>query len=183
MKLEDVNNPHFKHGHRKGGKSREYMSWQAMVCRCTNHNREYFKHYGGRGITVCDRWLNSFVDFLADMGPRPEGMTLDRINVDGNYEPGNCRWATAKEQTNNKRQLNQNVSKTECLRGHALAPENCEPYWLVRGSRKCLQCKRLRYRKMYVKQSIQAVPSNAPQVSEPTVMQVASQGKENHASS
>ena len=72
-----------------------------MVQRCTNPNNHKWPRYGGRGITVCERW-RTYENFLADMGPRPAGMTLDRYpNNDGNYEPGNCRWATPTEQQNN----------------------------------------------------------------------------------
>ena len=67
-----------------------------MIQRCRNSRHKNFSQYGGRGITVCDRW-STFSNFLHDMGERPEDKTLDRIDVDGNYEPGNCRWATAKE--------------------------------------------------------------------------------------
>jgi hypothetical protein len=73
-----------------------------MWTRCTNPRRKNFAHYGGRGITVCDRW-QSFENFLADMGERPPGTSLDRINGDGNYEPGNCRWSTRVEQMSNVR--------------------------------------------------------------------------------
>jgi len=82
---------------------REYYSWEAMKNRCSNPRSPKFLDYGGRGIKVCDRWMFSFENFLEDMGERKEGLTLDRINNDGNYEPGNCRWATKKEQQRNKR--------------------------------------------------------------------------------
>jgi len=98
----------FKHGHTTGKKfTAEYSTWANMLCRCLNLSNPY---YGGRGIKVCERWLNSFEAFLEDMGPRPKGQngfraeySIDRKNNDGNYEPGNCVWATRKEQSNNRR--------------------------------------------------------------------------------
>lgn len=77
-----------------------------MMRRCTRVNDPRYPEWGGRGITVCERWLE-FPNFLADMGERPPGLTLDRINNDGNYEPGNCRWATRKEQQANRRNSRQ----------------------------------------------------------------------------
>lgn len=79
-----------------------YMTWLTMRQRCRNPKAKGFRNYGGRGITVCDRW-DDFETFVEDMGEKPPGTTLDRIDNDGNYEPSNCRWATAKEQLKNKR--------------------------------------------------------------------------------
>lgn len=79
-----------------------HVSWLAMLARCSNSNLKSYKNYGGRGITVCARW-SSFENFLADIGERPHGRSIDRIDVNGNYEPGNCRWATASEQRRNQR--------------------------------------------------------------------------------
>ena len=92
------------HGHSKRGQmSREYKSWANMITRCTNTSDPHYMYYGGRGIAVCDRWLNSFENFLSDMGTCPADLTIDRKNNDGNYEPDNCRWGTKIQQMNNTR--------------------------------------------------------------------------------
>lgn len=78
-----------------------YLSWKGMKARCNNPNNPKYHRYGGRGIRVCDSW-RVFENFLEDMGPRPTGMTLDRVNNEGNYEPGNCKWSTRSEQALNR---------------------------------------------------------------------------------
>lgn len=93
-----------KHGHAsRGGKTPTYKVWMSMIRRCTMPSQDSYKLYGGRGIKVCDRWLNSYAAFLEDMGERPDGASLDRINSNGHYEPDNCRWASMKEQQRNRR--------------------------------------------------------------------------------
>lgn len=85
-------------------RSTEYRTWEGITSRCLNKNNPSYINYGARGISVCDRWRYSYINFLNDMGRKPwPSMTLDRINNDGNYEPSNCRWTTWTVQNNNRR--------------------------------------------------------------------------------
>lgn len=94
--------------------SNEYRSWRHMKDRCLNPKDEHYKDYGGRGITICQEWIDSFEAFFRDMGLRPSiEYTLDRIDVNGNYEPDNCRWATRQEQVTNKRNSRKILYKGE----------------------------------------------------------------------
>lgn len=117
----------------------EYRAWQDMIQRCTNSNVEHYPHYGGRGIQVCTRWTDSFEAFFDDMGPRPEGKTLDRIDVNGHYDPANCRWATVSEQNANLR------PRDACRNGHQYTPDNTR--WRTKGGgrvRQCIACAAVR---------------------------------------
>lgn len=104
---ERIKLANFKHGQCKRsrmavGTPPEYATWRSMIQRCGYAKHKSYKHYGARGIKVCDRW-KIFRNFFEDMGTRPPGLQLDRINNDGNYEPGNCRWTTPKVNSNNRR--------------------------------------------------------------------------------
>ena len=99
-------------GHTPHGMSHTltYSTWEGMKRRCNNPKAPKYKHYGGKGIRVCERW-NKFVNFLEDMGERPEGMVIDRIDCNGNYEPGNCRWVTPQQNNDNRILINKTGPK------------------------------------------------------------------------
>jgi len=107
LSIEKTSKRNATHGATKSNKDKSiYNIWCTMKARCSNPNSHKYKSYGGRGIRVCDRWRDSFENFLNDMGERPgKGYSIDRIDNDGNYEPGNCHWATAKEQRLNQRKV------------------------------------------------------------------------------
>ncbi len=146
------------HGHTRGPANSsnrttpEFRSWCAMKARCLNSKNAKFYRYGARGIKVCTRWLGSdgFANFLVDMGPKPTTKrSIDRFpDRNGNYAPGNCRWATAKEQAENRdpTPLNVNARKTHCPSGHPYSGYNLRI--TVNGDRKCKECERLRAHKV-----------------------------------
>lgn len=116
LKIELQSKSVTTHGQSHSNKTPEYGAWLSMRGRCLKPQHKSYHDYGGRGITVCERWMNSFENFFADMGKRPDGYSIERINNDGNYEPGNCKWIPRPHQSKNQRsnkQLEYNGKKRE----------------------------------------------------------------------
>ena len=153
------------HGH--GGSSargikysRTYATWVGMRARCENPKRFAYERYGGRGITVCERWSSSFENFLADMGEAPAGLSIDRIDNDLGYFKGNCRWATAKEQANNRKP--RDLGDT-CRHGHPRTPENTGIG--SNGARYCRKCSALCTARLRARKKCAPLTSSAPPTS------------------
>jgi len=112
-----------------------YHSWQAMKGRCYNPNNNRYQYYGARGIKVCDRWFDSYLNFVEDMGhPPTDKHSIDRIDNNGNYEPLNCRWSTPKEQANNRRRMKKPKAHKDAIRLTCYGVSKTITEWLKESS-------------------------------------------------
>jgi hypothetical protein len=138
-----------RHGYSAGGKPRpEYWSWHNAKRRCSEVSNSHYHRYGGRGITMCPEWYNDFSAFIAHIGPKPDGTTLDRIDNNKGYEPGNVRWTTPSIQAFNRNPYPPRKPKprTTCKHGHPWVPENL--YFFTTGKKPvCKTCHREQWKK------------------------------------
>lgn len=126
LQREELVARNIKHGLApRGKKSSEFIAWRSMMQRCVNPKNHNFPNYGARGITVCAQWSENYANFLEDMGPKPSHVhSLERIDNNGNYEPGNCKWALPREQNRNRR----NVHTILVEGNHVTLKEACDYY-------------------------------------------------------
>lgn len=134
LKKEVVRSMRLAHGATTNrSRTPEYAAWVSMRERCYNSKHISYKYYGERGVKVCDKWINSFTDFLADVGPRPsQKHSLDRINYDGDYEPSNCRWADWSRQNRNKTNIKKHLYEGRWLSLSDLMEFSTVPYSCLR---------------------------------------------------
>lgn len=136
----------YKHGQAKHSKTtKTYVIYHGMKQRCLNPKHQDHHSYGGRGIMICPRWLESYENFFADMGECPAKYSIERINPDGNYEPSNCKWIPHRDQSKNRSKSN---LKTHCRHGHEYTPENTyiRPEGEGRGCRACTRINQQKYK-------------------------------------